>query len=478
MSTFFTAIKKHRYSLLLLLSIAILLVIKIPDLFLPCFWDEACPYSVAIYDLYNHGLSISPGAIDPEVYRGHPILYHFLQVLWMKIFGSSLPVAKTFPLFVSVMLLITIFQFCKRIFNEKIAITAVIFILIQPVFLAQATFLLPEMLLALFAMLTLYGYINGNKILYLLACSALMMTKETGVVLFIAIMLFHLIDFFRSKDRRFFPFLKSSLFLMIPILPVAAFFIAQKIIHGWFLFPFHIELLDNSNLAGKIFRRFEFIFFNKANIILFIVAAIFLILSIYRIIKKRGLNLSLKQENFFIIFAIFAPLFIVFCAINFFTPRYTLCIMPMVMIVYAYCTLSLFNFKPLLSLIPICGMIISFFFINLNPGNSCDHTLAYRNAIYCHSEAVKYLEDHDYYDKHILTHFLMRVNLGHSSAGYRSNNIVFPNVTATHNENTEYFIISDTEYSTFHELKGDDNLQLIKRFEKGRAFTEIYKRNP
>lgn len=478
MKQIYLYMQKHGYSLLFLTLIVIFLIIKIPDLLLPCFWDEAWPYSVAIYDLYDHGLSLSPGAISPELYRGHPIFYHFCQVLWMKIFGSSLLVAKTFPLFISVMLLISVYMFCKTLFDKKIGIVAVLFILLQPVFLTQSTFLLPEIFLALLTLLTFYSYVDKKKILYLLACSAMLLTKETGAVFFISIFVWHFIDFIRNKERNFVAFLKSSLFLAIPILPVAAFFVTQKIIYGWFLFPFHVELLDKSNLLDKIFNRFDFVFISKANWFLFALTILSLALYLYRKIKFKKENLISKQFGFFILFLIFATFFVIFCAVNFFSPRYILCILPLVMIAYAYWIITLFNFKPVLSLIPVTIISVMFISININAQNkrSLDHSLSFRNAVDCQKQTVQYLEENNYYDASIFTHFLMRVDLEYKCAGYRSNDVPFTNILNEFDGNAQYCIFSDVEYSNeFDEIKSSYDLELVKRFERNHAYTEIYR---
>ena len=98
----FELFKKNKYPIGVAVIIIALAVYKFPFLSLPYYWDEAWPYSVAVHAMYNHGLSLIPGAVAPFVARGHTLMYFFLGAAWMKIFGTSLFSGHCFALFISI----------------------------------------------------------------------------------------------------------------------------------------------------------------------------------------------------------------------------------------------------------------------------------------------------------------------------------------------------------------------------------------
>ena len=138
---------------ILLPILLILVIFKIPQLYLPAFWDEAWSYLPAIMRMAERGPSLLPDPQTAELFRGHPLFFYALVSLWIKFFGTSFFAMRLLPLLVSMLLLIVLFYFSKKYFGRMIAATATLFLLIQAVFLAQSSMLLPEMLLALLSLL-------------------------------------------------------------------------------------------------------------------------------------------------------------------------------------------------------------------------------------------------------------------------------------------------------------------------------------
>ena len=114
---------------------------------------------------------------------GHPLIFHFFEVLWMKIFGTGLVAAKSFPLLISVLLLFTIYFFCKKFLNRFTKICACVIFASQEIFIAQSSFVLPEVLLTLLTITSFYFFFSKKKILYVISASMLVLTKELGIVL-------------------------------------------------------------------------------------------------------------------------------------------------------------------------------------------------------------------------------------------------------------------------------------------------------
>ena len=69
---------KYKYEALTALMLLLFLLYKLPFMALPYYYDEAWPYAVAIRTVHANGLSLLPTALDPELSRGHPVMFHFL----------------------------------------------------------------------------------------------------------------------------------------------------------------------------------------------------------------------------------------------------------------------------------------------------------------------------------------------------------------------------------------------------------------
>src|SRR5688572_9942500 len=137
----------RKASLALVFLCVLFAAAKIPHLLLPFFWDEAWPYSTGVFYMYSQGLSLLPGSVPFDISRGHPLFFHFMAALWMKIFGTS--VVHMFPLLVSILLIVCIYFFCVEFFSEAVALGSCLLMMVQPVFFSQSGMLLPEILVAL-----------------------------------------------------------------------------------------------------------------------------------------------------------------------------------------------------------------------------------------------------------------------------------------------------------------------------------------
>src|SRR5690554_5266519 len=169
--------------LLAFFIIIVFIIIKIPHLDYPFFWDESYPYASAIHEMYQVGPSLSPSAISPELSRGHPTLFIFLVASWMKIFGTSLVAIHSFPLFISTLLSLSIYEISRRFFNAKTGLIALVLIIFQPLYLVQSSMVLLEIFLAFFALLSLYFYAKNRLIPLSICLLFLFYTKESGLTL-------------------------------------------------------------------------------------------------------------------------------------------------------------------------------------------------------------------------------------------------------------------------------------------------------
>jgi hypothetical protein len=459
--------------------VAILFIIfTIPHLFLPCYWDETCPFSVAIYHLYNNGISMMPNSIPSEFSRGHPLLFHFLDASWMNLFGGTLVAAKTFPLLLSVILIFTIFFFGREFFSSEVGFISALLFTLQSVFLGQASFLLLEVQLALFTIATVYAFLKEKPIFYIIFGTLLLLTKETGLTVIVSIGLWQIIK--SIMVRKELPVIKNISNIIISGIPIALtaiYFIIQKIQNGWFFFPIHVGFISfkETDIISKIITVLNYVFLRQGRIylsLLFIVSFIMLIVS-----KKQWL--TKKQKELLIIIGIYLFVFIAFCSVNFLSNRYILCAIPPVIIIFSGIIFEGLKEKKQILIVCIGILSLSFVYHDYNYAirSDGDDNLGFINEVKVHQEVVKYCEVNNLYDSTIYTHFLMWSNLIYPSAGYLSDkNHIFTKIAYKMDDNVKYCIFSNIEYEpAFDNAKKDYKLKLIKRFEKNKAWCEIYR---
>ncbi len=93
----------------------------------------------------------------------HPLGYYTLLWLWMKIFGSSLPAARTLSILAGVATVGLAYLLARGLFNERLAFTASIFVALAPFPVHYSQEIRMYSFLALWLMLATYAYTRGAK---------------------------------------------------------------------------------------------------------------------------------------------------------------------------------------------------------------------------------------------------------------------------------------------------------------------------
>ncbi|HAH22156.1 MAG TPA: hypothetical protein DCL77_00020, partial [Prolixibacteraceae bacterium] len=195
---------KHPW-IFLILAFAITLAVKIPHLGLPYFFDETSSYFPAIQEMAKAGPNMLPGTIPLSFSKGHPLFFYFLASLWMKFIASdSLILMRLFPLIVSLIALYVFHRFAKRNINLLLANIAVLLLSLQPLFLAQSSLVLPEILLFTLFMLSFDSYLSHSFGLYALYGTLLMLTKESGVVFIVVFGCAFLVENYHTWNTKIF----------------------------------------------------------------------------------------------------------------------------------------------------------------------------------------------------------------------------------------------------------------------------------
>ncbi|MCF8428614.1 MAG: glycosyltransferase family 39 protein, partial [Bacteroidia bacterium] len=340
------------YHWLLLLLIIGLVFLKLEALTLPFFWDEAWSYLPAIRVMAEQEPSIMPGSIDTELYRGHPLIFYFLSSIWIKTFGYSLPVAHLFPLFISITLLISVYyitySWTASYFS---ALLAALLVFIQPIFLAQSTFLLSEIWLGLLFVWSFWFYFKRKWIGFGIVVIAALLSKESAYCLVPAFVLISGIEWYfkRINNKELF---KNITLISLLFLAGFSFFIIQKIKFGWLFFPLHTGMINLNEFSNKMEGSFLVLFLAQGRNIVFLVTFIIAIVSI-KLLKNK---LSTDKIITLVSIIIFTFGYMLFASINFFSARYLFGCIPLLMI---GCTIILNN----ISKQYYSSIIITFFVI-------------------------------------------------------------------------------------------------------------------
>ncbi len=522
-----TAFVKKYWVLLLVLLVFV--IFKIPHLFYPYYWDESWPYAPAIREMLHHGISLMPDAVNPELSRGHPLFFHAIAALWMKIFGSSHFAMHSFSLFISLLFLIAIYETGLRLFNKRVGTFALLLVASQELFFVQSSFVMLEVLVAFLAFLSLVFYIRGHYILTTLCLAALFFTKESGLIMGFVLGLDALICAFDKKVQ-----LKKRLYQLlsigIPCLLVIVFFLIQKHQRGWYIFPMHSDLIEHSwpsfwyrfRMAGiklcfnENYKCFYYILLlilaiwasiknRKPHYLVLILPFIliyyfiddlravrllppipffivFIVVLVYFLVIYTG-KLFLKntyQKKYIILSLAFVFCFLCFSSMNFLTYRYLIAaVVPLLIIVAVYTDVLLSHTYNWLSWLWL-GIILFVSYWNFKTSTSVgDSNIGAFDGMDVQQGVVKYLEQNNDYKKVIgCGPFLDLQHLTNPATGFLSTNKVFTKVRWEFDANTQLVIFNNMEPDYRYDAITHDTLSFKKvyRITKGNAWAEIYER--
>jgi hypothetical protein len=281
-------------------------------------WDETnYVYYAKYFSIYGF-LSIPPR------HDGHVPLFSWILAIFYRVFGESPFLSHLIVLSFSFLSLYFTFLFAKQLFNKEIGIIASILLFFSPIFFSISGQSLLDIPLVAFSMMTLYFFIKKNRLFYLLSAFCLVLTKEPGIILILALVVYK----FFKKDKFF-----VTLFYMIPVL---IFFVWETWYYtqtGYFggemknLLISHIFPNNGLMSLSTILKQFlaviyQITFWNYEWILTFTI--IFAVLT-----HKKFFNSNVKflliLILFYVIFFSFAPLL----------PRYLLPIYPIFFIISA-----------------------------------------------------------------------------------------------------------------------------------------------
>ncbi|MBN2495359.1 MAG: glycosyltransferase family 39 protein [Deltaproteobacteria bacterium] len=209
---------------------------------LPYYWDEADVYAPGARWVAEHGLDIRPGVFPDDYSRGHPPLLYLLAGIAFSVFGPGPATGHLLVLPFAVLALLGTYLLGRDTWGRPAGIAAAALLAATPLFASIAAMLLPEIALCSLAALALWLFARGRLVLAAVASALAVLVKETG--LFVPLALAGALGIEALRDRALG---KARTWAGIgiclsPALALAAFFVWQKLLAGYFIFPHHQNL--------------------------------------------------------------------------------------------------------------------------------------------------------------------------------------------------------------------------------------------
>lgn len=460
------------------LLIVSLIIYKSAHLNIPFFWDESWVYGPALQIMAEGGPGLLPSALNDWFSRGHPLMFHFIGSSWIVLFGDTLSAIHSFPLSVSVLFLLTIYLATGSTFGWFAGFSSALLMAVQPMFIAQSSLVLPEIFLALFSFLAIFFIVKKWYILSGIAGIFAVLTKESGLIIMGLLVIFCVFDgMIRRKSISRKEIRNSIIGLSLPFLFFVLFLVIQYFQKGWLFYPEHIGMIEweSSIFWNKMGIFYEVMFIKYGNLV---ISLILVISALAMLLARQQVPREMKRLLFLGLLLLAG--FSVFSSLNFFTNRYLLPVFPLFLIPAGYFLTA--AKRPVWMKSIILGAIAFYLlFINLVPQNLRigDTSMGYLDGVKVHQESIDFLVDLDIRDERVLTHFLMNVQLTQSTSRYLEADEKFTQVTTTWDDSVRWIVYSNFERNfDLEQIKQEQSLELIRRFESGKAYTEIYHVKP
>ena len=201
---------------------ALLVVLHVPLLRLPYFWDEAGYYVPAARDLLLRGSLIPRSTAS----NAHPPLVLGYLALWWKVAGYAPLVTRSAMLLVASFSLLGLFKLAEDLANIEVAAATVLCTALYPVFFAQSSLVHLDLAAAGLTFWALDAYIKDRGWETALWFSLAALAKETAILAPLALFAWWLLShLLRNSDgRQSRPRPTSTLWLLAPLLPLSAWY--------------------------------------------------------------------------------------------------------------------------------------------------------------------------------------------------------------------------------------------------------------
>jgi 4-amino-4-deoxy-L-arabinose transferase-like glycosyltransferase len=451
---------------IVVIPVLILLIIQIPNLHLPYFYDEAWSYIPSIIKMAKAGPSLLPGVLPIDDCKGHPQFFFFISAVWMNLFSNNITVMRILPLLFSVGTLLTVYFGLKKLVNWESAIIASLLISVQSMFLAQSIFLLPEMLVTFFFVLSFFFFLNQQFLAYGITSTLMVLTKETSIIFPIIFGIFYLSSLLSEPNRQKFRH-RYLLALIAPGIFYLIFLILHYMAFKVVLYSDHVGYiaLDWPTIHDKLDRAYQFIFIGYGRRYISIAAILTLIIWLFQ--KPHQWRLILLGILSFVGFMLFS-------AINFYTQRYGLVAMVLFIILVGFIIgqLKINQYIKATIMLILASLCL---YYSLTEKQNADIDLGYVETIKVHEDLVHYCQENNLYDEPLSVSFNMIFALREKDLGYVKGPRQFTKVMDWKQYmHGKYYIYESTMENNPTLDYAKEHFKLIKTFTRKHASGSIY----
>ena len=205
-----------------------ILLLHLPLLRLPYFWDEAGYYIPAARDFFLHHQLIPTSTLS----NAHPPLPSvFLAFAWW-IFGYAPIVTRIAMLVVAAAALVAVFRIAETLAHRTVAFATVACTALYPIWFVQSSLAHADLLAASFTLWALACYFRERRgaavVLFCLAA----LSKETALIFPLTLIA---VEIATSRSRSLRRRITAPLVLLLPLIPLAAWF-GYHFLHTGFVF--------------------------------------------------------------------------------------------------------------------------------------------------------------------------------------------------------------------------------------------------
>lgn len=456
----------------------LLFLLKIPILNIPFHWDALYYVIPSGFWYVDHPLlSVS----EPDF--GHPPLFFWILGLNYRIFGDTLIVPHLINLVFSFIGVYFTYILGSFLYSKRVGFIAAVLLFFSPMYFTQSGILNIDIALTSLTIAVLYFALKNNMKLYLLSAVILLLLKEAGIFLIIA-----LFPYFIFKKVGF----KKLLLYMSPVVVPVSWLLFYKIQTKSIFYPQHIFWLTT-------WIKNPMLFFNKfigyINLLFisnykFLIAFIVLAYVIFSFYKKRVKLKDITSKGYFTMMLLMVIYILFFSLYDQSLLRH---ILPTFPIFFIFGSQSVNYFFKKYSYIVLVIFIV-LFMVNWTGNRSVpcgcelETNLEYLDLINTHKQACSFIEE-NYPNAVVLTAWPGVVELTFPAAGYvdKPINAVIPYRKHFTKFDFEFYspqsnvsIIYYSPQSNVYLAKKQRaimknyNLTLLKRFEKNSKYTEIF----
>jgi Dolichyl-phosphate-mannose-protein mannosyltransferase len=419
----------QRFLLFALFFVALMLL-HAPLLRLPYFWDEAGYYIPAARDLFLTG-SLIPQSTPSNAHP--PLVMAWLALAW-RLFGYSSLTSRTAMLAMSAFSLLGLFRLSRVSANLQVAWATIVLVALYPVYFVQSSLAQVDLPAAGFTFWALAAYVEDRRWKQMIWFSLAVLTKETAILAPLALfgweLLSHFVRLYCSPpwkeilppaDRR-----TRWPYLLVPTMPLAAWYAYHHSKTGFLLgnpefFRYNVAATLNPLRIPLAMGMRLWQLLGYFGLYLLTLAGSFAMLcppqQVNRMRRPR-ISFWIQASFLTVTVAYLGFMSVVGGAV---LARYMLPVVPLVILAWVS-TLwrRVRNWKLIVSAIAVA--FVAGLFSNPPYGFSLEDNLAYRDYIFMHAEASRFLAM-QYPGERVLTAWpasdeLTRPWLGYVSGGH------------------------------------------------------------